>query len=260
MMIFSSILAARGSQFPPPEHALEIRSKATPKSTVEVIKWDLVKEVNRELSQSSTRLYSSPDSARLEQGENFIFIFPPRQSRGFRSKPAEEEKARKGGDASRLRGNEVIILRVNISPSSIIVLHEFFLQDKKVLDHVIFKVQGRVGKINGDIPTAFAQLFLFWSTWRPATNAALECRYCTWHEALLLYLQFTGSQAFEFGNVTFSQAVYLFKMLSTKLLIQCQAIDDFVEGEPVRWSPDLPLGGFPLTPLCARGKGSPFDG
>ena len=90
-------------------------------------------------------------------------------------------------------------------------------------------------------PTAFAQLFLFWSIWRPATNAALECRYCTWHEALLLYLQFTGSLAFKFGNVTFSQAVYLFKRLSAKLLIQCQAIDDFVEGELVRWSPDLPL-------------------
>ena len=90
-------------------------------------------------------------------------------------------------------------------------------------------------------PTAFAQLFLFWSTWRPASNAINENRYCTWHEALLLYLQFTGSQAFKFGNVTFSQAVYLFKRLSSKLLTQCQAIDTVVEGEPVRWSPDLPL-------------------
>ena len=90
-------------------------------------------------------------------------------------------------------------------------------------------------------PTAFAKLFLFWSTWRPASNAINEHRYCTWHEALLLYLQFSGSQAFKFGNVTFSQAVYLFKRLSAKLLIQCQVIDTFVEGESLRWSPDLPL-------------------
>ena len=90
-------------------------------------------------------------------------------------------------------------------------------------------------------PTAFAQLFLFWSTWRPASNSIYECRHTTWHEALLLYLQFTGAQAFRFGNVTFSQAVYVFKSISTKLLIQCQAFNSSADGTAVRWNPDLPM-------------------
>ena len=33
-------------------------------------------------------------------------------------------------------------------------------------------------------PLAFAQLFLYWSTWRPAHGTANEIRYTTWHEAL----------------------------------------------------------------------------
>ena len=90
-------------------------------------------------------------------------------------------------------------------------------------------------------PVAFAQLFLFWSTWRPASNAAFETRYTTWHEALLLYLQFVGSKAFRFGNVSVSQAAFLFKSISSKLLIHCQAISQFADGPRIRWNVDLPL-------------------
>ena len=90
-------------------------------------------------------------------------------------------------------------------------------------------------------PIAFAQLFLFWSTWRPASNPASEIRYTTWHEALLLYLQFAGSKAFRFGNVSVSQAAFLFKSISTKLLVHCQAISQIVDGPRIRWNVDLPL-------------------
>ena len=88
---------------------------------------------------------------------------------------------------------------------------------------------------------AFAQLFLFWSTWRPASNPANEIRYTTWHEALLLYLQFVGSKAFRFGNVSVSQAAFLFKSISSKLLVHCQAISQIADGPRIRWNVDLPL-------------------
>ena len=65
-------------------------------------------------------------------------------------------------------------------------------------------------------PQVFAQLFLFWSSWTFREVAGV--RPIAWSEALLLYLTLAGRDAHRFGDVTFPQAVYLFKSLSVKLL------------------------------------------
>ena len=239
---------------------MEIRGKATSESTVKVIKWDLVKEVNRELSKSSTRLNSGSNGARLEQGENFIFIFPPRHSRCFGSKPAEEKKAGEGRDASWLRGNKVIILGVDISPSSIIVLHEFFLQDKKIFDHVIFEAQCRVGESNSgvqrEIRTPSYRLcfskIINGLTLKKKLNRKPLKKVDSLGEGDIAKFKGLGASKLEIEEQGFMPRA----VATLKGGISCRSPSGPEQKELGKSS----RGGFPLTPLCARGKGSPFYG
>ena len=103
-------------------------------------------------------------------------------------------------------------------------------------------------------PQFFAQLFLFWSSWTAKEVAG--ARPVSWSEALLLYLTLAGRDAHRFGDVTFPQAVYLFRTLSVKLLAR-SGLQFPAGSESVRWNRDLPpdasfIGIFPSVHISAE--------
>ena len=103
-------------------------------------------------------------------------------------------------------------------------------------------------------PQFFAQLFLFWSSWTAKEVAG--ARPVAWSEALLLYLTLAGRAAHRFGDVTFPQAVFLFKTLSVKLFAR-SGLQFPAESESVRWHQDLPpdgsfIGIFPSVHISAE--------
>ena len=89
----------------------------------------------------------------------------------------------------------------------------------------------------GGSPALFAQVFLFWAMWAPSD--APQARFCTWTEALLLYLSLARDDAFTFGDATLPQAVYLFKTLSFKRWARA-GLERPSEQSGIRWHAELP--------------------